>query len=43
MNGVMSDSVSDVSSQRGASVTCTPHVSVPVGRAPGAAEGEDVD
>ena len=34
MKGVISASVSAVSSQRVASVTCTPHVTVPVGSAP---------
>jgi len=33
MNGVISASVSPVSSQRVASVTCTPHVTVPLGSA----------
>jgi hypothetical protein len=34
MNGVISASVSAVSSQRVARMTCTPHVIVPVGSAP---------
>src|SRR6266849_5910526 len=37
MNGVMSASISAVSSHRVASVTCTPHVMVPLGCAAAAA------